>query len=112
MQMRRNHLLAQAVLDHPGSGFDAYITVVVAHSADPELHSCLTGYRSLLTDSGRDLVHLLTLDRIVDAWRAVTSPLDAAIRSWLERFEQGYVPLDDSEAAWQSYRATVGRRVT
>jgi hypothetical protein len=66
----------------------------------------------LLTESGDDVVRVCTLDRIVDTWRRAISQPDVALRTWLEHFEQRYVRLDDSEPAWQSHRATVGRRAT
>jgi hypothetical protein len=95
-QLWRNHLLAQALVDHPSSRFGTYRSVVVGHPQDPTLQDTFEGYRSRLTSAGRELVRLLTLDEIVAGLRQELDAYPVRIAS-LDRFDERYLQLQLSE---------------
>lgn len=97
MQLWRNHLLAQALIDHPESRFDSYVSLVVGHPEDPSLGAVVEGYRALLTETGRSLVQLRTIDKIVEAWRPSITD-DSDLVRWLDRFSRRYLELELSDA--------------
>ncbi len=96
-QLWRNHLLVEALRRH--DGYSSGRVMVVGHAADPKLPDAVAGYQALLVDPASAL-GFLTVDQIVEVW----SPLVAGTEheAWLADFNDRYVDLSLSAAAWQA----------
>ncbi len=102
-QLWRDHLLAQALLQHP-SAPEALTgrLVVVHHPADNRCLAALTDYRALLA-SGVTVTNW-SLDWLTDQWRDVAVEPDE--EGWVAALSDRYVDLPLSEGAWSRLSAS------
>lgn len=94
-QLWRDHLLAIALRDRPGSSYAEGGFALVRHPGDTACAQVVAGYRSLLRPqdaSFRDL----PLDRLVGAFDAAAST--ESQRGWLAAFRTRYLDLARSDA--------------
>src|ERR1035438_949916 len=104
-QLWRNHLLATALRDRPGSPYVAGRSVVVRHPLDESGASAVAGYRALLREGGRESTFgELTLDVVVDAFEEAAMRDDE--RAWIASFRARYASMESSEAAWLERQAS------
>ena len=98
-QLWRNHLLAIALRDRPGSLYVAGRSVVVRHCLDQNGASAVAGYRALLREGdGESTFGELTLDDVADAFEKAATRDDE--RAWLAALRARYVSMGSSEASW------------
>jgi hypothetical protein len=90
-QLWRDHLLAWALLKHPGSSYAEGALAVVHHPDDRRCEEVIDGYRALLTSTATLRVH--PLDQLVADWSRVLGP-----GTWLDEFRRRYLQLDLSES--------------
>jgi hypothetical protein len=93
-QLWRNHLLALALRDRPGSPYAAVRSGVVLHALDTAGASAIANYRTLLRP-GDDTFSSWTLGEVVAAFERAA--LDDHERVWLEGFRKRYLALELSE---------------
>ena len=96
-QLWRNHLLAIAARDLPGSRYAAVKSMAVLHPGDEDGARVVASYRELLTPDD-DTFAARTLDEVVATFTGVASADEA---SWLEAFRRRYLALELSEDAWR-----------
>jgi hypothetical protein len=85
-QLWRNHLLAIALRDHPGSEFAEAHSIVVHHPEDESCAEATEAYIALLAKA--DTVARWPLDRLLAAWEAA---LPGGRAAWLARFRDRYL---------------------
>jgi len=99
-QLWRNHLLAIAARDLPGSRYAAVRSMAILHPGDEEGARVIASYRDLLTPDD-ETFGAKTLDEVVAAF---TSVAHADEMPWLDAFRRRYLALDLSEDAWRGRR--------
>lgn len=93
-QLWRDHLLAVAMAQRPGSPYAAGRFMLVRHPEDAECAMTTAGYRSLLKD-GDDTFLDMPLDQLVSIWQAAA--IGPAWQQWLAGFRLRYLDLQHSE---------------
>lgn len=99
-QLWRDHLLAVAMLRHPGSAYSAGRVLLVRHSGDDECAVVAEGYRKLLRPDVRSFSDI-ALDHLIGLWQEY---LPETCKEWLDTFRLRYVDLGASEQEWQRYK--------
>lgn len=99
-QLWRNHLLAYAMLQQPGSPYAECRAAVVYHKLDSACETALAGYGKLLTPQGRATLLDWPLDALIQAWEGAAAGPE--VRKWLARFRQRYLDLELSQTAWDA----------
>ncbi len=99
-QLWRNHLLAIAARDLPGSRYAGVKSIAVLHPGDEEGRRVVASYRNLLRPDD-DTFAALTLDDVVATFMSVAH---ADELPWLDAFRRRYLALDLSEDAWRGRR--------
>jgi hypothetical protein len=90
-QLWRDHLLAIAHRDHPGSQFAQGRLMLLRHPEDRRCERIVSNYRGLLR-VGDDSLLDMTLDRLISAWKSAA--LSGKQRAWLDALEQRYLRLE------------------
>ncbi len=102
-QLWRNHLLAIAARDLPGSRYAAVKSMAVLHPGDEEGARVVASYRNLLRPDD-DTFAARTLDEVVATF---TSVAHADEVPWLDAFRRRYLALDLSDDAWRATSRSV-----
>ena len=97
-QLWRNHLLAIAARDLPGSRYADVKSMVILHPGDEDGASVVESYRRLLKVEDSTFT-TQTLDQVVAAFARVAQGDEA---HWLDAFRRRYLALDLSETAWRA----------
>lgn len=98
-QLWRNHLLVDALCQHPQSQHGEHgRSVLVRHPGDPGVAAVVAQYRSFL-ESPDDSFCDWPLDVLVDAF--TDACVSGGERAWIDAFRLRYLDLPASEAAWQ-----------
>ena len=102
-QLWRDHLLAEALIQHP-SAPEALSgrLVVVHHPADKRCVAALSGYADLLEPGAA--INSWPLDWLVERW--IDAARDDHETKWVEALRDRYVDLSLSDDAWLALRAT------
>jgi hypothetical protein len=96
-QFWRDHLLAVAHRDQPGSSFPNGRLMLVRHPEDRSCERIVIAYSKLLRE-GDDTLIDMPLDRLITLWRTAAST--EAQRSWLTALQERYVDLEKSQQLW------------
>lgn len=100
-QLWRNQLLVEAIRQQPGADPNLLgISAVVHHPKDTRCPRDIARYRALLADEHSFFD--LPLDVIVETWKPIVAATEH--EPWLRDFEDRYLRLELSEAAWISHR--------
>lgn len=97
-QLWRNHLLAIAMRDRPGSRFTTCRSIVIRHPLDADGARAVASYRELLRDDEPSFSEV-PLDHLVRAFDEAAS--DDGERSWLAALRLRYLEVDASDPAWR-----------
>lgn len=93
-QLWREHLLAVAMHNLPGSTFNKVRLMLVYHPDDIECKRNYSNYKKLLKDEDDTLLSF-SLDKIVDRWLPIVKTDQQ--RKWLESFKKRYIDLELSK---------------
>lgn len=99
-QLWRNHLLAIAARDLPGSRYAQVRSAVVLHPGDEDGAQVVASYQHLL-EPGDDTFVGFTLDHVV---RAFARGANADEARWVDDLRRRYLALELSEDAWRGRR--------
>ncbi len=98
-QLWRNHLLVDALCQHPRSPHGKYgHSVLVRHPSDPGVATVVAKYRSFLVSPDASFCDW-PLDTLVDAFSSACVTDDE--RAWIDAFRLRYLDLAASEEAWR-----------
>ena len=89
-QLWRDHLLAVAVRDHPGSPYVDCKLMLVRHPEDRDCRRVVEGYRQLLVPGDQTFIDL-PLDELLERWEAAGA--GAHHDSWLSELRRRYLDL-------------------
>jgi len=93
-QLWREHLLAVAMKNQPGSAYSKVRLMLVHHAEDVECARKFSNYKNLLKDND-DTLLALSLDQIVVRWMSAVK--QEKHKEWLKAFKKRYVDLELSQ---------------